>query len=222
MPTQLSSWSVDLKQAFRTVWKRPGFSLLVVSVLGLGIGGATTIFSLTYAVLLRPLPLPEPDRLVEIRTVSTRPEADVFGASDQDAADWGKRSPAIETIGTYSTGRLNLLPGGRAVSVAIAHVTPDLFSALGVTPMIGRTFLPEEDVPGGDASKAVLSYSTWQSLYGGRSDVLGEELRTGPWQLRDRRGGPARAHLSPRDPGVDAGPVDLRPARHGSQRSFTP
>ena len=178
MSNRIASSNTDLKQALRTLWKRPGFSFLVISVLGLGLGAATMIFSLRYAVLLRPLPLPEPDRLVEIRTVSTRPEADVFGASDQDAVDWQDRSPAIETIGTYSISRLNLLTGDRAASVAIAHVTPGVFTALDVQPLIGRAFLPEEDRPGGDAAKAILRYSTWQTFFGGRVDILGEELRT--------------------------------------------
>ena len=178
MLTWIASSSAELKQAFRTLGKRPGFCFLVISVLGLGLGAATAIFSLKYAVLLRPLPLPEPDRLVEVRTVSTRPEADIFGASDQDAVDWQERSAAIETIGTYSTGHLNVLTEDRATSVEIAHVTPGLFTALDVKPLLGRTFLPEEDRPGGDAAKAILSYSTWQTLFGGRADILGEALRT--------------------------------------------
>ncbi|MCG8462515.1 MAG: ABC transporter permease, partial [Holophagales bacterium] len=178
MSTRIAPTSVDLKQAFRRLWKRPGFSLLVVVVLGLGLGAASTIFSLRYAVSMRPLPLPEAERLVEIRTVSTRPEADVFGASEPDAADWRERSSAIETIGTYSTGRVNVLTGNRADSVAIAHVTPELFTVLGVQPLIGRTFLAEEDLPGGDVAKAVISYGTWQTLFGGRAEILGETLRT--------------------------------------------
>lgn len=178
MLNRIAFSNVDLKQAYRTLWKRPGFALLIISVLGLGIGAATTIFSLRYAVFMRPLPLPEPERLVEIRTVSTRPEADVYGASDQDSVDWQERSSAIETLGTYSTGRLNVLSDDRATSVAMAYVTPGLFTALGMQPRIGRMFLPEEDQPGGDAAKAVLSYATWQSLFGGREDILGTELRT--------------------------------------------
>ena len=178
MSTRIAPTSVDLRQAVRRLRKRPGFSLLVIAVLGLGLGAASTIFSLRYAVLMRPLPLLDADRLVEIRTVSTRPEADVFGASEQDAADWQERSSAIEVIGTYSTGRVNVLTENRADSVAKAHVTPGFFTALGVQPLIGRTFLPEEDVPGGHVAKAVISHGIWQTLFAGRADVLGQTLRT--------------------------------------------
>ena len=170
--------SADLKQALRRLWKRPGFSLLVIAVLGLGLGAASTIFSLRYAVLIRPLPLPQAERLVEVRTVSTRAEADVFGASEQDAADWLERSSTLEALGTYSTGRVNVLSENRADSVAVAHVTPGLFTTLGVQPQLGRTFLPEEDRPGGDVAKAFISHGIWQTLFAGRADVLGETLRT--------------------------------------------
>ena len=173
MPT-----STDLKQAFRSLRKRPGFSLLVVAILGLGIASASTIFSLRYGALHRPLPFPEAERLVEIRTVSTRGDATVFGASELDAVDWQERSPAIETIGTYSTSRLNVLSDDRAFSVEVARVNPGVFTALGVQPLLGRTFHPEEDRPGGDSAKAFLSYSAWQTLFAGRPDVLEQSLRT--------------------------------------------
>ncbi len=177
--SKLEFSALELRAALRRLTARPGHSLVVVTVLGLGIGVSCAIYSLVHASLLRPLPFPEPDRVVEIRTVAERVEREVFGASDQDARDWAERSRTIASLGTYSTGRLNLLPaGGRAVSVAIAHVTPGMFTALGVRPLLGRNFLPDEDLPGGDSDKAILSYALWQSLYGGRSDILGEDLRT--------------------------------------------
>jgi predicted permease len=166
----------EVRFAWRGFRKRPGFSLVVVLTLALGVGANTAIFSLVHAVLLRPFPFPEPDQLVEIKTVPIKASLYPQGASLQDVEDWRRRSGSFVGIGVYRATDVNLVLKDRALPAQVTQVTPEFFTVLGIPPLLGRTFLPEEDQPGGDVHKVVLSHQTWRSAYGGDPSIVGATI----------------------------------------------
>jgi putative ABC transport system permease protein len=176
--SMLASLASDVILALRVMRQKPLFTAAVVLTLALGTGANTAVYTLVHAVLLRPFPFPESERLVEIKTVSTKGEA-VYGASLADVVDLRARVRSLSSAASYRVERVNLVPEERAIPTRVAHVTPLFFDVLDTKPLLGRTFLPGEDEPGGDVQKAVLSFSAWQSLYGGRREILGTTIRTG-------------------------------------------
>src|SRR6058998_2631378 len=148
----------NLKFAFRQLLKNAGFTAVVVLTLALGIGATTAIFSVVNCVLLRPLPFPAADRLVMIHAIhqsesqSQRWER-VF---DSDFKEWTEQNRVFEHMAAYGSGEATLLSGGEPTRIHSAEVTVDFFSLLGVKPLAGRTFLPEEHQPGGPRA-AILS-----------------------------------------------------------------
>ncbi|HEY7820401.1 MAG TPA: ABC transporter permease, partial [Vicinamibacteria bacterium] len=175
----------DLVHALRAMRQKPLFAAAVILTLALGTGANTAVFTLVHAVLLRPFPFPESERLVTVNAVSTVGARAVWGPSLQDVDDLRARTTRIAAIGSYREERINLVPEERAIPVSVAHVTPQFYDVLEVPPFLGRTILPEEDRPGGDVQKAILSFSAWQSLYGGNREVVGSTIRTsmGIYQL---------------------------------------
>ncbi|MEM6702911.1 MAG: ADOP family duplicated permease [Acidobacteriota bacterium] len=169
---------MDLRLAWRSFFRNRVMTAALLSTLALGTAAAVVVLSLGYGVLLRPFPFPDDNEIVEIQTVSTRAEGNVYGCSYLDAADLQSRVASLEHVGTFRESRINLSAEDRAFPARVAHVTPGFFDVLGVPPVLGRTFEPAEDVPGGDVHKAVLSYGLWQSLFGGRQDIVGSSLRT--------------------------------------------
>lgn len=176
-PAMRPVWQ-DVRLAWRGLRMRPGFSLVVVLTLALGVGANTAIFSLVHAVLLRPFPFPDPERLVEIKTVPIKARDYPQGASPMDVEDWQRRSDSFTSIGLYRAGHVNLVPADRAIPIQFAQVTPEFFTVLAIPPLLGRTFLPDEDRPGGDVHKAVLSYETWRDAYGRDPAIIGKSIRT--------------------------------------------
>ena len=168
----------DLRFAWRGLRQRPALALTLLLTLAIGTGALVTVSSLVQAVLLEPFPFPESQQIVEIQSISTKAERNVYGTSYPDADDIEARAGSVERVGTFREARINIVPEDRAVPAQVANVTPGLFDVLGVPPLLGRTFTAAEDIPGGDSRKAVLSFSAWQSLYGGRQDILGQQLRT--------------------------------------------
>jgi putative ABC transport system permease protein len=168
----------DLRFGARTLFKKPGFTLVVVLTLALGIGANTAIFSLIYGILLRPFPYAEPDRLVKIESIYAKTTGSVQGASQLDLDDWRRHTSSFEKIGLHITYPAILnTGGGPSQSVRLTFVTAQMLDALGVSPIIGRVFKPEEDIVGGDTLKAVLSYGLWQTTFGGDRNVLGSVTR---------------------------------------------
>jgi predicted permease len=155
----------DLRYGARMLMKRPGFTSIAVLTLALGIGANTAIFSVVYGVLLRPLPYPEPDRLVILgRSISP---ANIAMYRDQNRV--------FEKFAAYNLAGFNLTGLDQPQRVRAANVTFDLFDLLRVQPLIGRTFRTEEDVPGRNLV-CILSYGTWQRRFGGDPQILGRSL----------------------------------------------
>jgi len=167
----------DIQLALRQIRSAPGFALVVIVTLALGIGSTTAVFSLVNSILLRPLPFRDPDRLVRIQTRNT--ETGLLGGNNEaNLLDWKRESPAIESLAYNWWIRSQLTrQDGPAVPIRGAWVNAEFFSTLGIAPILGRTFEADEDRPGGDIHKLVLSHDTWRTLYGGEADVLGRRIR---------------------------------------------
>jgi putative ABC transport system permease protein len=145
----------DVRLGLRTMAKSPGFTLVAVLTLALGIGANTAIFSVVNAVLLRALPFPDPGRLVAVHNVNTRTGEVRSAMSYPDFEDIRKQSGSLEGIAAYDDGTYTLTGIGEPLHLRAGVVSADLFRVLGVIPPLGRTFLREEDNPG--ARVALLS-----------------------------------------------------------------
>jgi putative ABC transport system permease protein len=167
----------DVRYAIRTLTNHPGFTIFVVLTLALGIGANSGVFSLIYGILLRPFPYREPGRLVRIQTVLTKTTGSTQGASVTDVEDWRAQSQTLEGVGLYLVGETILSGDGAAQPVQSASISAQALSLLGVSPVVGRLFTPEEDQPGGDVKKAVLSYGLWQSAYGADREIVGRAIK---------------------------------------------
>jgi len=170
----LETLTRDLAYAARMLRRNPGFTATVVLTLGLGIGTTTAIFTVVNAVLLRPLPYPEPDRLVYIAMSFGDPGDHAFSYT-QDYAAWKSHSRTLSQIAGYTSFQANFTGGGEAERISGGYATMSLFPLLGVQAMMGRTFLPEEDRPGGPPV-AILSHAFWKRRFGGDPAVIGKAL----------------------------------------------
>src|SRR5438105_3636364 len=166
----------DIRYGLRSARKRPGFTMVALITLALGIGANTAIFSLINAVLIRPLPFRDPDRLVwtwgNIRNGSNR-----ASVSPLDFLDYRQRNQTFEEFAAMISVPLsaNLTGGGEPERLSAAGVTGNYFQALGVQPAMGRTFLPENEITGGD-QVAVLSYALWQKRFGGDTGIINKRI----------------------------------------------
>jgi putative ABC transport system permease protein len=163
----------DLRYGARMLLKRPGFTFVAVITLALGIGANTAIFSVVNAVLLRPLPYNEADRLVYLR--ERHPQYEEMSISYPDFADWRARNRVFESIGVYNFGSYNLTGAGEPERLQAAQGSADLFAALRARAALGRLFTNEEDRPGGPPV-VVLSHELWQRRFGGASNILNQSL----------------------------------------------
>jgi putative ABC transport system permease protein len=161
----------DLRYAVRTLLRSPGFAAVTVLTLALGIGASTAIFSVVDAVLLRPLPYPHSDRLVDVWT-SGLGGGFRLGLSYPYVQDVRNMRRDFTGVAAYTTRRANMTGLGDPVEVQAAAVSPEMFSVLGVQPVIGRAFGP------GDVHQpvTVLSYATWAGQYGHDRSVLGKTI----------------------------------------------
>ncbi len=164
----------DLRYGARMLLKKPGFTLIAVVTLALGIGANTAIFSVVNAVLLRPLPYAEPERLVALwESNSRRPE--IRGSiAYPNFFDWRAQSKSFERMASYYTNNMALTGIATPVNLRGAVVSPELFATLGVKPQLGRWFVAEEETPGIRA--AIINHSLWQRRFGGDRDIVGRAL----------------------------------------------
>jgi putative ABC transport system permease protein len=168
----------DLRYAFRQLLKNPGFTAVAVLTLALGIGANTAIFSVVNTVLLRPLPFPAADRLVMVQGIHHREDrsAQVFeSVFDPDFKQWTEQNRVFEHMAAYGNGETTLLSGGEPKRIRSAEVTADFFSLLGVKPLAGRTFLPEEHQAGGPRA-VMLSEGLWRDRFGANPAILGQAI----------------------------------------------
>ena len=168
----------DIRFAVRQFRKSPGFAITVVLTLALGIGATTGIFSLVNAVLLRPLPFPEPERLMDLQQKSPRtgtiaPQS----LSYPDFFDWRAQNLTFTVMASFRDENTTLTNAGTAQILQSEIVSSDFFRVLGVRPELGRDLLSEEEKAGHSA--AMLSHQLWQTVFSGRPDIVGQTITLG-------------------------------------------
>ncbi|HEY7182127.1 MAG TPA: ABC transporter permease [Blastocatellia bacterium] len=169
-----SFWQ-DLRYCARMLLKSPGFTIVAVITLALGIGANAAVFSLINAVLLKPLPFYEPERLVMVWE-----EASFAGFPRQEPApanyfDWKAQQSVFEDMAAMDFSNFRLTGDGEPQQIFANSVTANFFPMLGIAPTLGRTFSPEEEKPGAN-KVVVLGYKLWQMRYGGARDIIGREI----------------------------------------------
>ena len=165
----------DIRYALRQLRKSPGYTVVAVAILALGTGANTAIFSAVYAVLLRPLPFKDADRLVFIRKQNPSRGWDRNPISPPEILAWRDQSGAFEDVAAFS-GRSCILTGSEAAEEDPCETaSSNLFSVLGVKPLRGRTFLSDEDKPEG-ARVVILSYGLWRRRFGADETLIGHSI----------------------------------------------
>ncbi|MFB3854448.1 MAG: ABC transporter permease [Vicinamibacterales bacterium] len=169
----MRGFSNDLRFAVRVLTRAPGFSLFVVLSLSLGIGANTAIFSVVNAVLLEPLPYPDPGRIVMVwQDLRARGGPPDEWATPGNFFDWQAESGAFDHLAAVANWQTSIGTGDAVEPVAGAAVTGGYFDVLGVEPLAGRGFVPEEDRPGAPRA-VVLGYGLWMRHFGGDPSVVG-------------------------------------------------
>jgi putative ABC transport system permease protein len=169
----------NVRYAFRVFGRQPLFTAIVIFTFALGIGANTAVFSVLDAVLLRPLPFHEPQNLVSIGEFDTRdkadPGTDIESISYLDYVDFRDQTQVFDRVAVYTNQAVSTLTdGNEATHVQAESVSADLFQLLGVQPMLGRAFLPQEDEPANRV--VVLSNELWQRRFGGDRAIIGKAI----------------------------------------------
>jgi predicted permease len=206
----------DLRYAVRLLVRSPAFALLAAITLALGIGANAAIFSVINAVLLRPLPYGQPERLVFVYSQFPVMNFTRFWSSAPEFLELRHKSRSFEELGAYTTGSVNIT-GDQPVRVKAARVSAGLFDVLKVKPALGRTFTAKEDLPNTEPM-LVLSHELWRSAFGADRGVIGRQVQVD---------GVSRTVLGVMRPGFDVGnerveawiPLALDPAQPGGRAS---
>ena len=159
----------DIRYGFRGLWRHPGFTLVAIGSLALGIGANTAIFSVVNGVLLRPLPYPQPEQLVTIH--QSKPNFATGAMPYPNFRDLQKQNQTFTAMAISRPTSFSLIGAGEVERVNARLVTADYFTVLGVTPALGRTFAPGED-ESGVGPVALISQDLWQRKFGSAPDVL--------------------------------------------------
>jgi putative ABC transport system permease protein len=165
----------DMRFGLRMLQKNPGFTLIAIITLALGIGANTAIFSVVNAALLRPLPYDNPDRIMSVSVMQPQKGVYQLPFALPNYLDLRERAQSFTEIAAYRGWQYTITGAGEPVTVFGERVTANLFPVLGVQPMIGRYFLPEEDATGND-SAVILSYGLWQSRFGGDRNIINSPI----------------------------------------------
>ena len=205
----------DIRFAWRGARRQPGFSIVVILTLALGIGASTAMFSIVDSVVLRPIAFAEPDRLVTLWETNRERGIDRFTGSIANYTDWQKDTTAFADLGAFVTRSDNRTDGAQPEQIAGAIASSALFRALGVQPVIGRFFRRDEDQPA-NRHVAVLGYEYWQRAFNGDRGVLGRAvvINGEPYTI-DRRD----AGAAPVDPRRHLASDRARPREDRSRRS---
>src|SRR2546421_454611 len=168
----------DFRHSFRTLLKQPLFAGIVIVTCALGIGANSAVFSVINAVLLRPLSYHQPNQLVALLPYDLRQGTsagfDQSTASYPDFQDWRAQNHVFQQIAVYNNESLTLTDGNEAIQLQGQAVSADLFTLLGIQPILGRTFSAKEDEPG--SRVVILSNELWKNRFGGDPNILGKAL----------------------------------------------
>ena len=165
----------DLRFAVRSFLKRPGFLVIAVATLALGIGATTAMFTVVNSMLLRPLQFPEPDRIVFFLGINPRQGINESNVSVPDIADWQQQSQSFEQIAAFSSGGVFLTVGDETERVRGTGVSAEFFPLFKTNPIYGRTLQPA-DMQEGSEDAIVISYALWQRRFGGEASVVNSKV----------------------------------------------
>jgi putative ABC transport system permease protein len=165
----------DIKYGVRVLLKNRSFTAVAVFALSLGIGANSAIFSVVNSIVLRPLPYKDSDRLVTIYSSLRQPGLEKIVVSAPELADFREQNNSFDQVAAYDFQGVNVTGGDEPERIRAALLSPNLLPVLGITPVLGRAFAPEEDQPG-QSQVAVLGYSIWQRRFAGESNVIGKTI----------------------------------------------
>jgi len=168
----------DARYALRALAKNPGFAAVAILTLALGIGANTAIFSVVNTVVLKPLPFPHPESIVQPETSDGGGKSSI--TSIPKYMLWRDQTQVFQQTALYDlgVGRMNLTGGDRPEQISGIHVSADYFDLFGARPIRGRTFTPDEDIPNGP-HVAVISAALWRNRYGSDPDMVGKNIEIG-------------------------------------------
>ena len=173
----------DLRYALRKLAKAPAFAAIAILTVALGIGANTAIFSLVNGVLLRPLPFPNAERIIYFEGKNPAAGITESNISYLDFTDWSQQTDLFASTAAYWTGTANFgADGAEPERVPRAGVTTGFFSVLGVQPVLGRTFVPEDD-KGWPQSVAIISHGLWKRRFGSDPAIVGKQVQMSSWPL---------------------------------------
>ena len=165
----------DIRYAIRQLFKSPGFTAVAILTIALGIGACTAIFSVVNGVLLQPLNYPHPEQIVAVREKQT-PKFPEFAVSPADFADFHKQAKTFQYLAAYAGAAMNLTGEGEPQRIIATKATADYFNVYGIQPVLGRTFLPEEDAPGKN-NVVVLSNPFWKKIFAGAPNAVNRSIQ---------------------------------------------
>lgn len=173
----LDAMAQDLRYALRWIRNNPGFAGIAILSLAIGIGANTAIFSLVNTALLQPLAYQDPDRVFAVREIvfNARGQSSVTPINPVHAREWARQCPSLEQVALLRAPGANLVSGGEPASISAADVTHNLFPLLGIEPILGRTFLPEEEREG-NHRVVILAESLWRSRFNADRSLIGNAI----------------------------------------------
>src|SRR5215471_4461441 len=168
----------DFQYAFRMIRRKPGFALMTILTMAIGIGATTAVFAVFDRAILRPLPFAEPDRLVHISEMRPDKEFAEMEASYPNFQDWQQRSHSFDDLAGLNGTNFTVTGFGLPFRISAVRVTSNFLSVLRIRPQLGRDFMKEEE-PAEAAHVVIITDGFWHRLFGARPDVLGQTLRLG-------------------------------------------
>jgi hypothetical protein len=179
----------DARYGLRGLWRNPGFTIVAVLTLAIGIGATTAVFSVVNGILIKPLAYPDADRLVGVwQTVAGLNGTNALNCSPSMYFTYREESQTFEYFGLAATGEASITGFGEPEQVRTLNTTYGTLQALGVQPVIGRLFTEADDTPGGtDPDTVIVSYGYWQSHFGGDTSIVGARPDGGLDSSSDRR-----------------------------------
>jgi predicted permease len=168
----------ELRFAIRSLLRAPLAAAVMIAILAAGIGLNTAVYSVLYGILLRPYPYASPERIVRIASAPIKDPGNRVGVSLPDFEDFRHDARTVQDLSAWTTERINLIDNGIAIPVDAGVISPGLFATLGVKLAMGREFLPQEDIPGGDVNKVILSHALWEKRFDRDAGILGRVIRT--------------------------------------------
>ena len=175
----MNSWLQDLRFGLRMLGKRPSLTMIAILTLALGIGANTAIFSVINAALFRALPYPKEEQLVLLRERKVGEEERLSNAASYlNFQDWQAQAQSFQSLAIFQTGEATLTGEGEPARVRVVSASADIFNVLGIPPMMGRGFKPEENIPGAaeGLNPVILSYDCWQRRFAADRKIIGQTV----------------------------------------------